>query len=177
MQVKFALEPYPGATEIPPPAPDYRPTTPRAEQVTIGRSNIREAGRPELRAICAAHGWDFNDSADWLSEDAEVERLARSWVNVVWYTESRSRGSAAMMAAASRRPLLLNRESGRFWHLAPYADEIYFRPLKDLEQALVEIVEDVSWGQAKRPERVVADFSWRKAARTMIAVWKAALRA
>lgn len=177
MHVKFALEPYEGATEIPPPGPDYKPTQDMAETVTIGRSNIREAGRDELAAICAKHGWVFNDSRpEWLSETEEVERLATSWVNVVWYNENRSRGSAAMMCAAARRPLLLSDESQRFAHLKPYADELYFRPLHTLEASLVEIVNDVrrGHGREKRPTRVVDAFSWRAAARTMIATWEQA---
>jgi len=175
MNTRFALEPFEGATEIPPPAPDYRSSVQRASAVTIGRSNIREAGRDQLADICRRYGWDFNDSSpEWLTEEQEVDRLAKSWVNVVWYTENRSRGSAAMVCAAAGRPLLLNSESQRFGHLHTYSDVVYYRRLDQLEDALIEIVEQVSLGLATVPTRMADDFSWRKAAKKMIATWRSA---
>jgi len=175
MQVKFALEPYPGAVEIPPPAPDYLPISTPNEQVTIGRTNIREAGKAELADICFRHDWIFNDSDPrvWLDEGAEVERLAMSWVNVVWYDEHRSRGSAAMVAAAARRPLLLS-ESQRFAHLLPFRDELYIAPIDKLEVSLHAIVEEVRRGLETVPDRILDVFGWRAAARTMIKTWEAA---
>lgn len=174
MQVKFALEPYPGAVEIPPPAPDYKPSSPMNQQVTIGRTNIRHDGRQALWELCGENGWIFNDSGgDWLSEEEEVERLARSWVNVVWYTEHRSRGSAAMIAAAARRPLLLS-GSARFSHLWPYRDEYYTAPIDQLAVSLEAIVEEVSRGLETIPHRIPEAFGWRAAARTMRATWEAA---
>lgn len=176
MHVKFALEPYNGAVVIPPPAPDYHPSSPVATKVTIGRTNIREAGRGELAAICARHGWILNDSDPdhWLSEGEEVERLARSWVNVVWYEENRSRGSAAMVAAAARRPLLIS-ESTRFAHLWNHAEELYISPLQFLDVRLPLIVAEVEQGTARVPDQIPEIFGWRRAARRMIAVWEAAL--
>jgi hypothetical protein len=176
MQVTFALEAYPGAIEIPPPSPDYRPTSAPASAVTIGRTNIRDAGREALAAICARYGWIFNDSDPdhWLSEHDEVERLARSWVNVVWYDEHRSRGSAAMVAAAARRPLLLS-TSHRFSHLWPYAHELYLRSLDDLGASLRAIVSEVRRGVAKVPNQIPDVFGWRRAARQMLAAWEVAL--
>lgn len=172
MRTVFALEDFPGAVEIPPPAPDYRPAVQRAPEVTIGRSNIRDAGREELAAICARHGWVLNDvSPTWLTEAEEVDRLARSWVNVVWYTENRSRGSAAMMCAAAGRPLLLNEESTRFGHLRRFP-ELYFRPLHALETALLDLVSAVSADVAQHPTAVADAHSWRCAARTMITAWE-----
>jgi hypothetical protein len=176
MHVKFALEPYEGAVVIPPPAPDYVPSSPVATKITIGRTNIRDAGRSELAEICAHQGWILNDSNPdhWLSEAGEVERLARSWVNVVWYAEHRSRGSAAMVAAAARRPLLLS-ESERFAHLWPYANEFYVTPVWNLEGRLLAIVTAVSEGVAKVPVEIPIVFGWRRAARRMIAAWEAVL--
>jgi hypothetical protein len=177
MHVKFTLEPYDaGTVEIPPPAPDYVPSSPVAPTVTIGRTNIRDAGRSELTEICARQGWILNDSDPdhWLPEAEEVERLARSWVNVVWYAEHRSRGSAAMVAAAARRPLLLS-ESERFAHLRPYANELYITPVWNLEGRLLAIVSAVESGVAKVPMEIPIVFGWRRAARRMIAAWEVAL--
>jgi len=175
MQVKFALEPYPGAVEIPPPAPDFCPFVQMCPQVTIGRTNIREAGKHELGTICFKHDWIFNDSNPhhWLSEEEEVERLARSWVNVVWYDEHRSRGSAAMVAAAARRPLLLS-YSERFSHLLPYQAEFYQATLGQLESTLLWVIDEVRRGQARVPSFIPEVFGWRRAARTMIKTWEAA---
>jgi len=171
--VKFSLEPWEDAVVIPPPAVDYMPTSPISLEPSVGRSAIGIYGQAELTEICARRGWTFSDSVEWLPIEEEVERLAKCWVNVVWYDHDRSRSSSAMVCAAARRPLLLSRCS-RFAHLWPYEDELYIGELHQLEEMLDGIIWDVEDGEARRPGRLLAEFGWRRTSERMIEAWEAA---
>lgn len=176
---RIVIEPtdFPHDLEIPPPAVDYRPTSPIHPTPLIGRSNVRSIGQEHLGAICADLGYEISDSLQWLDTEDEIERLARCWVNVVWYDDiPRSRGSAAVVCAASRRPLVLS-DSPRFDHLLPFTDELYIGDRTDkmaLRPLLQQAVEDVRAGRAKVPDKLLTEHSWQKRAREMVRSWEEA---
>ena len=178
--VIFSLEPtvdYPQAVIIPPAMIDYVPMSPVSPTPLVGRTSVGDINRVWMEDICQRHGWELSNSGfqtgAWTPIEDELERLARCWVNVVWYEEQRSRSSAAITAAFARRPLLLSNNT-RFDNLRPYSDELYFGDFPTLEACLVDVMRDVAEGVAKVPRRLPEAFGWRQWSQVMVDAWDAA---
>jgi hypothetical protein len=147
-------------------------------------SSVRGDGALAVQTICARRGWGFNGPySSWLTIDEEVQRLARSSVNVCWYHTSpiwKNRASAPSMLLASGRPLLINHDSilAHLWE-APdvyHAGEGSGSDLDQLDEALMRIERDWEQGQLRMPTATAAAFSWTAATRELMRVWAEALR-
>lgn len=184
LDVKAALEPYQDYVVIPPPCLPPRRPVHLSLAPTIGRTGIGSEGEATLVDICRRHRWGLSTSPDvWQSNEAELDRLARCWVNVVWYDTNRSRSSSASVVASARRPTILS-TSSRFDHLKPWADEFYWIDVADpalLEEQLVELVKRIGGltidGQiplVRVPDRSVQALQWDRLITPLISAWEAA---
>lgn len=174
--VVSALEPHPLVdVVIPPPCLAYRPNVTLFEQPTIGRTGIGDAGLAMLETICDRHGWVLsNSSPDWVSNEDEIDRLARCWVNVVWYDYDRSRSSSASIVATARRPTILS-ECTRFDHLLPWLTEFHWcADEPQLEGDLVDLIGLVARAQRLRnvPSACVDALQWPLLIQPLLQAWE-----
>jgi hypothetical protein len=160
------------------PIPDWITDLPEPDPAfTVGYSGVREDGLPALRELCAKYGWatNFSDPALWLPVEDEIARVARSTVNVGWYSGAHDdRSSGAMLCLASRRPFLCNHVR-MFQHLEGYAD-VYFGDgtdgIAELEAALLRVEADWKQGRLIVPGPVLDAYSWTKAVTLLEEGWR-----
>lgn len=183
----IAAEPTPAANHLMVyPIPDWVTDLPEPDpEFTVGWSGVRGDGAAELRGVCEQHGWAMNmtqapseRTAPWVSVEDEIRRLARSTVNVCWYSQQRGIAGTPSVALGSRRPLLLN-DSKMFapWWDLRYANELYTSHLT-LERALCLLHEGWANNLLALPgPNVYADHSWTTAARNLVAHWTKTLEA
>lgn len=173
----WASEPSDEAEELPYPAiPDAELDTP-ASVTTLGWSGVRGDGRGQIEALCREKGWVANCSETFLPTRAEIKRLSRSTLNVLWYSASgRGQSLALMTCAAARRPLLIN-DSTMFRSAHPYLQEIYRAGLSPavpyFGPAIQAVLDDIVHRRARVPDRFLQEFSWTAAAHRMAARWRA----
>lgn len=181
MQVKWSSYPREGYHLTPFPIPDWVTELPAPDPVfTVGMTTVRGDGIGRIINACAAQGWATNlpTPDQWLSLDDEVRRLARSTVNVCWYSTPplwKDRAGAPSTALASHRPLLVNADS-LLGHLVDYPD-LYHGQYPDLggpdlEAALQQIHADWQAGTLRMPSHVLDDLSWTRAAAEFVRVWQ-----
>jgi hypothetical protein len=172
--VRSAFEPWADAIVMPPPCLPPWPAVPLAPTPTIGRTGIGQDGAATLADLCARHGWILSDSDPiWVSNDAELARLARCWVNVVWYDVQRSRSSAASLIACARRPTVLS-QCSRFDHLRPWKQEFAWASPTSLEETLVGLMRDVETQQTLViPTFAVEALQWPTVIAPLMAAWEA----
>lgn len=188
--------------------PSYIPAAPPAlDRVVVGVTGVRDdPGMGMVAAVCEKKGWELSlphwmKGGDWLPLEQEIERLAASTFNVCWYkTSGRGKSMAAMLCAASRRPLILS-GSSMFSNLWPYSDEVYLAvathdPLlgKDGEgslyeimlEPLLEIVELKIRQEAqglpgndipvRYPGKLLEELSWQRCALRIKGLWEKLLK-
>lgn len=165
-----------GAEFWPLPVPEVRPSTgPDLDgPVRIGWTGLRGDGLDWIRPICAKRGWELDTPKGWLPIEAEVDRLAACHLNVV-HSHSAFSGmsSAAMVAIAARRPLLIN--SGKMLKAvdALAGDQLYHDD--DFEKGVDRVLNHLKHGIEVRPLRFAEEFSWSKRIGTLTALWERAL--
>lgn len=157
------------------PIPDWVEDLPEpAAAFTVGYSGVRREGVELLTDLCRDRGWamNFSEPDRWLTQEEEIQRLARSTVNVCWYGAVHDdRSGSVMVCLASRRPLLTNTVR-MFDHLIPYADEIYRSD--DLTEALDYVATHAA--TLTPPRRVLDEMSWTRAVQGLEAGWLEARR-
>lgn len=181
---------------FPNPCLDY---IPRAEwdglEVTLGFSGIRRdgldwiegaVGRQRLELVdqdgapglgeVNPHAWRLcpssSDPDGWLSDEAELERMASHALNVYHYHSANSGQSYAVMTGiAARRPLLVNRNRmmEHVWSEPGIGDEVYV--VDDVAEGIHEIVRDLREGREKRPFELAKRRSWSLAVETLAGWW------
>jgi hypothetical protein len=181
---------------FPNPCLDY---VPRSDwdglEITLGFSGIRHDGldwiegaidRQRLELVerdgppgpgeVNPHAWRLcpssKDPDGWLSDEAELERMAQHAMNVYHYHSGNSGQSyAVMMAIAARRPLLLNhnRMLEHIWNEPEAEDEVYV--VDDVAEGVHAVVKDLREGREKRPERLAKRRAWSQAAPKLVEWW------
>lgn len=164
------------------PIPDWVEDLPEPDpQFTVGYSGVRKDGLAHILGICTHHGWAVNasDPAVWLSQEDEIRRLARSSVNVCWYSgEHDDRSGGAMVCLASKRPLLCN-DVRMMLHLKPYSGTDVMLCENDPAILRAQLEQAAERWAARRethfplPTQVLADFSWSKAVNVLEEGWNA----
>jgi len=179
MQIRWSEYGQPDHHQLWYPVPDWVQVLPQpASMFTVGMSTVRGDGAPVVKDSCDRHGWVFNGpNSSWLSIDEEVQRLARSSVNVCWYHTSpiwKNRASAPSMLLASGRPLLINRDSilAHLWD----AQDVYHADDDTLESTLTTLASQWIEHPLMQPIDTREALSWTAAAQEMIRVWEEALR-
>lgn len=149
---------------------------------TVGLTGVRREGFAEVAAICARYGWEVNagDPETWIPLEDEIRRLARSSVNVSWYSPKHpDRSGGVMTALASGRPQIVSRVP-MFDHLAvedgSYPTDLYSAPYVDgaLEHCLLSAYSDWWDDRLVLPTATRHRFAWSKAVDHLVAVWQAA---
>jgi hypothetical protein len=167
------------------PIPDWITDLPAPDLVfTVGATSVRGDGIAEIRQVCEQHGWALNlPRPEWLTLEEEVRRLARSTVNVCWYDTPpiwRDWAGAPSTALASRRPLLISRDSilQPLWDRSDlyHGAQIKFAGA-GLNAHLWAIHRDWQLGDLRMPSQVLRDLSWSTVAAEFTRVWKEALDA
>jgi hypothetical protein len=163
-----------------PPVPDDLPP-PIRDPITVGVSGVRQdPGHFEVAALCASRGWQLNEplwwgkSTIWLSNEAEIRRLAESTVNVCWYhTTGRGKSMAAMFCVATGRPLVLS-HSTMFSALWPYThhDGIWRAPSVSL--AVLEATIEVAVRGPGISAALQQELGWDRVLQPVLAAWRAA---
>lgn len=171
-QVVFTPEPCAeGAVVVEFPCPEYEPPPSPTGQsgVVLGNSSIRREGCGTIEEVAQRNGWVASFSGDgWVTDEAEVERLAQSTVNLYLYSNGfGGQSSGVMTAVAARRPIILSR-CRQFETLFPFEDQLYF--VDDLspdsvEGAVWRVLADISEGQEKRPNQLARERCWSVQAR------------
>lgn len=174
--IRSALEPYEDYIVIPPPCLPPRPALPLFERPTIGMTGIINPHVEVVRGICERHGWDLGlSSPEWVSNDEEIARLQRCWVNVVWYDYDRSRSSSASIVATAQRPTVLS-YCTRFDHFLPWEGEFYWADPSHperLEHLLTRLVEHTRRGDHMTfPEASVNALQWPRLIRPLLHAWE-----
>lgn len=178
MDVKWGvLGREPGHRQIWYPIPDWVTDLPEPNQdFTVGYSGVRGDGLGELTEVCTKRGWatNFSQKEIWLTQEEEIRRLAKSTVNVCWYSGVHDdRSGSAMVCLASRRPLLVS-DVPMMTHLEPYPDVIRADYLEPALDAL-----SVYWWKGfplNRPRKVLDDLSWTKAVAVLEEGWRTCRR-
>lgn len=99
----------PDTTYVPYPCVDYRSLVlPRLDAVVLGVSSVRKDGYAATRDLCQRRGWELNAPDGWLPIEREIDRLARSTVNVAWYDGTIGRASGVMTLLAAGRPIAIS---------------------------------------------------------------------
>lgn len=155
-----------------------------AQRIVIGVTGLRDdPGMKMVAEVCRERGWHLNaPGIHWLSTEEEIDRLARSTVNVCWYqTSGRGKSMAAMFCCAARRPLLLS-GSSMFSALWPYQDEIsisHDSSYEELRFSLDLIINadilDLISNSAilgPIPNRVCTELSWSRCAAKIKRLWE-----
>jgi hypothetical protein len=182
---------------LPPPCLDYFPqSTWDGLEVTLGSSGIRRDGldwvegaidrqRVELMETDGVpgpgevnpHAWRLCPSAKdpdgWLSDEAEIERLAQCALNVFHYHSAYSGQSyAVMMGVAARRPLLVNhnRMLRHIWDEEGVEEEVYV--VDDVAEGIHQVVRDLREGRERRPLRLAEERSWSMAIEKLRGWWE-----
>lgn len=181
---------------FPNPCLDY---TPRSEwdglEVTLGFSGIRRDGldriegaieRQKLELVdqdgppgldeVNPHAWRLCASAKdpdgWLSDEAELERLAACAMSVFHYHSGNSGQSYAVMTGvAARRPLLVNRNRmlEHIWGEPGIEEEVYV--VDDVAEGIHQVVKDLREGREKRPFELAKRRSWSVAIEKLVGWW------
>jgi len=175
--VRFASQAFPGCHVLPYPIADWIDDLPPPYlDFTVGWSGVRGDGAAELAEACAALGFQTNaPDGVWRTFEEEVQRLARSTVNVCWYREGRGISGGASQVASARRPMLLN-HSSMFAHFWPYEEELYlYREEMNLDTALRQIQQDWENGELRMPNNILTELSWSRAADRILLTWEEAL--
>lgn len=172
--IRLASEVYPGTSRLVYPVVDWVPDLPEPNPtLTIGTTGVRNDGTDEIQQAVEARGWIFNGpSPTWLSLEEEIRRLARSTVNLLWYTNNRGISGGSMTALASRRPLVIN-GSTMFDHLDGFA-QVWRRREGGVGQALDALPIWVADWDRTRVHDATESYAWQWAARWLLATWKAA---
>lgn len=153
-----------------PPAPPAQ----SSQAMTVGYTGVRNESLAELQAICTRHDWTLNlrPAGEWNSVEDEIRRMARSVVNVAWYSrEHDDRSGGVMMALASGRPQVVNHVR-MFEHLEGRGDLYWGTHPGDLEALLLQIEEEWRDDRLTLPTATAADFSWTRLVATLEAGWR-----
>lgn len=160
------------------PIPDWVEGLPEPDkEFTVGYSGVRGDGLPLLKEVCEQQGWktNFSEPGVWLSQEEEIRRLARSTVNVCWYSaEHDDRSGSAMVCLASKRPLLVN-DVPMMTHLKPYTEADVYMPACGLEEALLQL-RVTAREQSEillKPKQILSDLSWSSAVTVLEEGWMA----
>jgi len=173
--VKFMPEPWEGTVLLPYPCLDY--TSPSLwDHGTIGWTGVRDDGLTEVRLVAAHYGWTLNlkDPAVWLTREEEIDRLARSSFNMLWYQGNRGISGAVQTCISAQRPILLN-GSPMFDHLRvdpEIREEFYWGYGQDYTRAAGEVMADVVKGQERLPVKAKARFGWKASVQKILAEWE-----
>ncbi len=196
--VRITAEPHALSTlVVPNPVVDWVEDLPAPnKEFTVGVTGVRKDGYQIVKDACAARGWQFNasDPATWLSIEDEIRRLARSTVNVCWYTGVRGVAGAPSTCLASRRPLLINHSpmlrhlinrENVWFHDPPGSSGVLGEALKkmfDLRHLLDRPARGfgrqhttttrVYVARGAEGESIPGDLSWTTAAARMVEHWK-----
>lgn len=171
-----------------PPCLDYSPlSTWDGTEWTLGATGIRRDGLDWVAGAVQRQGvelqeqdgplgpgevhpqaWRIEASSQdpdgWLSDEAEVERLAACAMTVFFYTSGNSGQSVGvMMGISARRPLLINRNRmlSNLWEDPVAASELYV--YDDCASGIYAIVQDLREGRERRPFKLAARRSWANA--------------
>ncbi len=179
-----------------PPCLDYSPqSTWDGYELTLGSSGIRRDGldwvagavqRQQVELVqqdgplglgeVHPGAWRLEpSSADpdgWLSDEAEIERLAQCAMTVFHYHSAYSGQSyAAMLGVAARRPVLVNRNRmlEHLWASERAAEELYI--YDDVAEGIYQVVQDLREDRERRPWKLAKERSWGKAIKRMEEWW------
>ena len=175
-RVRITAEPHDLSTlVVPNPVPDWVDDLPPPnDEFTVGITGVRGDGAAEVRAVCERHGWRLNASGkEWLSIEDEIRRLARSTVNVCWYTGVRGVAGASSICLASRRPLIIN-HSPMLAHVRGLPGVWQVEDLGKLLRWALESWQLYGTGRALAAQNIPYTLSWTTAAAKMIAAWEEA---
>lgn len=179
------------------PVTDWAHQPPGMREIVIGLSSIRKSGldrlapaveryNRELRtAWVDANGpllpyevlpdeWHLatgsNSPDGWLSDEAEVERLAQCTLNVAHYHgANQGQATGVMTAIAARRPVLIN--SNRM--LENLFDEPELYRIEDVRDGIERILHDIRDGCERRPLQLAEKRSWGRMIWQLKEVWGA----
>lgn len=178
-QVRFTAEPSPGCVELPYPIADWVPLPDPAPGVfSVGSSTVRGEGQAALEAICQAQGWEYcpRIGGQWLTFEAEVQRLARHSVNVLWYDEKRGKSGGLSQALAAGRPVIVSQSPMFSSYLSWHFPDGIFRPTPTAETlpALLDVVHHL-WALERLdhflPTRIREARSWGWATAILVNQW------
>lgn len=179
-----------------PPCLDYSPlSTWDGAELTLGSTGIRRDGldwvagaverqHVELQEQDGPLGFgevhpgawrlapSSQDPDGWLSDEAEIERLASCAMTVFHYHSGNSGQSyAAMLGVAARRPMLLNhnRMLEHLWASPEAQEELYV--VDDVASGIYQVVQDLRDGKEKRPWKLAKARSWGRAVEKLGEWW------
>lgn len=154
-----------------------------AEEFTVGLTGVRREGFEEVTAICQREGWQVNagDPETWIPLEDEIRRLARSSVNVSWYSPKHpDRSGGVMTALASGRPQIVSRVP-MFDHFqitdeherTTYPDDLYHGEYsaEKLEYLLTLAYENWKAGCLRDPKATRDRFSWTRSVQQLTEIW------
>ncbi len=158
---------------------------------TVGVTGVRQEGFEQVAAVCEKHGWVLNapTAGVWLSIEDEIKRLARSTINVCWYSDKHpDRSGGVMTALAAKRPVGLSKvqmfdhlreEDGSlmpdlFW--AQYHESSLERMLLDVRRRWDRgEIRLGHYGNYRQPSAETWDrFRWTRAVERFLQVWSVA---
>lgn len=179
----------------PNPCPPYRPVTEWSFSEhgwKIGNSGIRHDGLDWVSGAIAAqnaellvrdgvpepgevnpNAWMLSQSSHdpdgWLSDEAELERLASCALCIYHYHSGNSGQSyAVMMGVAAGRPLLLN--SNRMLQNLLVEPELYVHD--DAAAGIELVIRDIRDGRERRPWKLREERSWDKRILVLKDLWE-----
>ncbi len=172
----FCSDPLSSGIYWPLPIPDYRPTPTSmiGKPIKIGFTGIRKDGLDWLEPICKAQNWKLDAGKEWLSLEAEIDRLSKCHLNVVHPRSGYSGSSSAVTTAiAARRPVLVNSNPllRGIWDIDQGLGKELYR-IEDFKSGVEAILEDLDKGCAKRPLRLADEYSWANRVGELVKVWE-----
>lgn len=196
--VLLAAEPRDGYVLFENPCPDYRPSSdwahlqPELREVVIGESSVRKSGADRLQAAVEWHNrelaslyeiqpgevlpgqWRISNAStsedSWLSDEAEIERLAGCTLNIAHYHGGYSGQSyGVMMLVAARRPVLIN-SNQQFSGLFDCPD-VY--RIEDPKEGIETILRDIAELRERRPLKLAEERRWSRRVQQLKSIWEA----
>ena len=195
----IAAEERPWVTHLlEPPCPSYEPMTdwahqpPELRELVFGISGIRKTGLDRLEPAVEMHNrelaakydlqpgevpegqWRISQGMEspdaWLSDEAEIERLAQCTLNVAHYHGGYGgQGTGVMTLIAARRPVLINSNQ----MLTNLFGESELYRVEDVRAGIELILQDIRDGRERRPLKLAERRSWKKQIWKMKEAWSA----
>lgn len=185
----LAHEPGEGIVRIDHAVPTYRSSVPilaarPSSQLIVGTSGIRDdPGVALVEQVCQRNGWIHNRNKRWLTTEEEIDRLAKSDVNVCWYaTSGRGKSLAAMLMVAAQRPLVLSGSTmfsalRGYWPTQTRTHDALHQPTAwyhDLDH-LTGVIQGAAH-RGSRPTYAADALSWTRCAQQIKALWEGVVR-
>jgi glycosyltransferase involved in cell wall biosynthesis len=113
----------------------------------------------------------------WLPEEDVIRQLASCAVVALPFDPHApimGISASVRFALAAKRPLVLTRFA-HFSDLYDYESEVYFED-GNLKETIEQVLSNIRWGIEKKPDRVVLDMSWDRAAKMYCELYRDALK-